>query len=169
MKDIEKIAQEYGLTVIETTSERNGYPSKIQKALIGFEDYFNAQYVAIRYELKIQFFTKKTGWKLWYRTGETAHEEMKLNAGNFNADEVIQTTEEEFFNEEIKPRLNSFHTLDEVKTFIENMEEIWEELENADEVTEMVLTKERRYYQTVDRQTMNYEHDTNHTAIGLIF
>lgn len=46
MKNLHDIADEYGLTYIETTKERSGYPSQVKGALINFKNFQQAEEVA---------------------------------------------------------------------------------------------------------------------------
>ena len=41
--DILERAEGLGLTIVETTSEGNGYPSNLKRAVIGFENFDDAE------------------------------------------------------------------------------------------------------------------------------
>ena len=53
MKTMNEIASENGLQVIDTTTGLNGYPRFLKKAIIGFEDFEQAEKLAEEY-LQIQ-------------------------------------------------------------------------------------------------------------------
>lgn len=72
MIDIEEIAYENGLELIDTTSAMNGYPQCLKKAIIGFDSFEEADKLAKENGLSIEIFTKRDGWNLWYRTGDKA-------------------------------------------------------------------------------------------------
>lgn len=57
---IEEIASENGLELIETTAERSGYPRGLQKAIIGFDTFDEAEKLAKEYGLDIEIFTSAT-------------------------------------------------------------------------------------------------------------
>ena len=74
MKSINEIASENGLQVIDTTTGLNGYPQSLKKAIIGFEDFEQAEKLAEEYHLDIEIFTKRDGWQLWNRDANSAYD-----------------------------------------------------------------------------------------------
>lgn len=75
---LEFIAYENGLELIETTSERNGYPANLKYAIIGFNSFEEAEKIAKDNNLSIEIFTKNDGWQLYYRTGNRVHEPLRM-------------------------------------------------------------------------------------------
>ena len=146
---LEQIAYQNGLELIETTSERTGYPANLRHAIIGFETFEEAEKIADENNLSIEIFTKRDGWQLYYRTGNSAHEPFKNSADNYGDDYHGFTTEDidTFYEEEVKP--------------------IFEKLELLDE-DEMIITCEGRYYETIPKASMSFYFDTKTTVIGLI-
>ena len=55
-KDLAEIASENGLQLIETTAKSTGYPERLQKAIIGFDTFEQAEKVADENDLIIEIF-----------------------------------------------------------------------------------------------------------------
>ncbi len=166
---LEHISCQNGLEIIETTSERNGYPANLRKAIIGFENFEEAEKIANEYNLSIEIFTKRDGQQLYYRTGNKAYEPFKNSADNYgdNYDGFTVEDIDNFYEEEVKPRIEEFDNFDDLSTFIENKKEIFEKLELLDE-DEMIITCEGRYHETVPKASMSCCFDTTTKVIGLI-
>lgn len=164
------IAEQNELSYIETTPERNGYPSRIKGAIIGFDTFEQAESLAVEHGLRIEVFTKKDGWQLWHRTGNWANEAFTMSTDMFGDNYTefsSDVSEDDFFDTEIQPFISDFNNFDEVELFLNWKKEIFEEIEKASE-DEIVITKYGYYYNTVKTKLMQYYYDTNHFAIGLI-
>src|SRR5690606_19492966 len=167
--DLAEIAEANGLDYIETTSERNGYPSNIKSAIIGFDSFEQAQELANTYGLSIESFEKRDGWALWYRTGNSMYEEFTNSVEDYgdNYMEYAPMEREEFYEQEIKEILSDFDSWEDLSDFLSRMESIWEEIEKLED-NEVVIAHEGRYYDTISTKSMSFYHDTKHYAIGLI-
>lgn len=170
MLDLRSIAYSKGLEFIETTSERNGYPSHVQGAIIGFDNFEHAEKLAKENNLDIEIFEKHDGWNLYYRTGNRAAGEFENHASDFgdNYDEFDNSwSEESFFEQIIKPGLENFEDLESLKDYISKKEKISEEIDNAFD-DELVITCDGEYYITIEKKSMSFYYDTKTTVIGLI-
>ena len=167
--DIRALAEELGLDYIETTTARNGYPQDIKPALIGFKTFSQAQEIADTYNLSIESFESKDGWHLWTRNNRTMYEPYNNSAEDYgdNYNDLWKMDEEEFYEAEVEPALENFDNLTDLKNFIKEKEEIFEEMEKMDD-EEIIITHEGRYYETIKKESMNWSHDTKHHIIGLI-
>ena len=168
--DLRFIAEENDLQYIETTPERNGYPSKIKGAIIGFDNFDKAQEIADENGLSIEIFTKKDGWQLWYRTGNNAYKEFKIDSSFYGEDYLefeAGMNEGDFFNDEIEPMILDCNNFEELEKFIEKKKEIFEAIKSANN-NETVLVHDGCYFETVEKTSMGFYHDANHSAIGLI-
>jgi len=160
-----EIAEHKGLEVIETTTGRNGYPENLEFAIVGFDNFEDAQNLADKYNLKVESFTKKDGWDLWQRSNNWMYEPYKLNVDqdfgdNYNevdADVIIDAIKDNIDNLEYK----------DVPDFLREQASILEEIENAED-DEVVVTYMGEYYNTLPRESMSFYHDTRHYVIGLI-
>lgn len=169
MIDIEDIAYENGLEVITTTSSHNGYPQRLQCAIIGFDSFEQADKLAKENGLSIEIFTKRDGWNLWYRTGDEAWEPFERSAEEYGDDyrEFSEEDLEGFYENEVQPFVSDFADFASLRSFLDNKEKIYDKIEEADD-DELVITSEGNYYDTIKKTTMEYEYDTHHYAIGLI-
>jgi hypothetical protein len=169
-QDKRELAEVEGLQYIETTSERNGYPSNLKGAIIGFEEFKQAEYWAEKLGLSIETFSKKDGWDLWHREGSGAYKAFENSSDDFgdNYQEIPKMTEEEFIESEVKFFFeDDKESFDEIESFLKQKKEIWEEVEKMDD-NEIVITNEGRYSETIKKESMYFYNDTKHIAIGLI-
>ena len=169
MIDIEDIAYENGLELIDTTSAMNGYPQCLKRAVIGFDTFQEADKLAKENGLSIEIFTKRDGWNLWYRTGDKAWEPFKRSAEEYGDDyrEFSEEDLEGFYENEVQPFVSDFADFASLRSFLDNKEKIYDKIEEADG-DELVITLDGNYYETITKTTMSYCYDTRHFAIGLI-
>ena len=168
-KDLENIAEENGLEVITTTSAKNGYPQRLQRAIIGFDTFEDAEKIANENGLSIEIFTKRDGWSLWYRTGNHALAPFERDGAEYG-DEYRQYSKEDldgFYQNEVAPSVYVFDDFESLRCFLNIMEEIRDKIEDADD-DEIILASCGGYYDTIKKTTMEYVYDTHHFAIGLI-
>lgn len=170
MKTIDEIASIENLEVIETTSANNGYPENIKKALIGLENFEQAEELSKKYGLSIETFTKKDGWQLYYRTGDRVLSAIEISEEQFGDNYRAYTFADlkTFYEDEVQSRINEFNNFEDVEEFLANKKKIYEAIENADS-NEIVLTCDDEYYDTVKKFTMCHYYDTKTTVIGLIY
>ena len=155
--------------MITTTSARNGYPQRLQRAIIGFDTFEDAEELADVYGLSIEIFTKYDGWNLWYRTGDHAWAPFE-RLGEEYGDEYRQYSKDDldgFYEREVQPNVGAFDDFASLRTYLDSMEEIRDRIEDADD-NEIVLASFGGYYDTIKKTTMSYCYDTHHFAIGLI-
>lgn len=167
--NLEDIAMENGLELIDTTSAKNGYPQDLQKAIIGFDTFEQAEKLAKETGLSIEAFKKRDGWDLWHRTGCQMGDPFLRTADDFGDDYLGYTKEDLdcFYENEVQPFVSDFDDFDSLRCFLDKMEKIKDEIEDAED-DELVLACCGEYYSTIKKRTMSYTYDTNHYAIGLI-
>lgn len=129
-RNLEDIAYENGLELIETTSGWNGYPQGLQKAIIGFDSFEQADELAKKNGLSIECFTKRDGWNLWYRTGNKEWEPFERSADEYgdNASEFSNEDLEEFYENEVQPFVSDFNDFASLRSFLDNKEKIYDEI-----------------------------------------
>lgn len=169
MIDIEDIAYENGLELIDTTSAMNGYPQCLKRAVIGFDTFEEADKLAKENGLSIEVFTKRDGWNLWYRTGNKAWAPFERSAEEFGDNYRLYSKEdlEDFYENEVQPNVDGFDDFASLRAFLDNMEEVCDEIEVSDN-DEFILASFGKYCGTIKKTTMAYCYDTHHYAIGLI-
>ena len=104
---LERIARENDLEIIETTSQMNGYPSQLEKGLVGFKSFQQMEDLSDKYKFSPNIFKKTDGWQLWYRTDNMPTEEFSISSEDYGDDYMSFDKEsiESFYDEEIKPFL----------------------------------------------------------------
>jgi hypothetical protein len=169
MELLETIAYEHGLDLIETTSDGNGYPRDLKYAVIGFETFDEAQELADRYGLTVREFKKKDGWQLWVRGGRTWGEydyEQVMSEGYINENvKTYRHTDAESVMSDLREQLQ-YASLCDMKTLIENAEEVLEKLDDC-QPDEFIVTCCGEYDATYLRKTMCYSYDSSCYAIGI--
>lgn len=167
--DLREIAENNGLTYAESTNGSNGYPSNIKGIIIGFDNFKDAEELAEKHGLSIEFFTKRDGWELWERTNNQAHEPMKNSSDDYgdNYSQLEKMNEKVFFESEVKDSIENFDNLEDLQNFLSKKQELFEEVEKM-EVDEVVITYQGDFYETIKKVSMYFTHDTNHVTIGLI-
>lgn len=168
-KDLAEIASENGLQLIETTVNMTGYPEALQKAIIGFDTFEQAEELAKENGLSIEAFKQHDGWDLWYRTGCQMGEAFLRSAEDFGDDYRGYTKEdlEDFYLNEVQPMVSDFEDFDSLRSFLNMEEKIKDEIEEAED-DEIVITCCGEYYDTIKERPMAYHLDAHSYAIGLI-
>lgn len=167
---LQKIAERHGLELIETTDKYNGYPSNLKNAIIGFNNFKQAEEIAEKYNLEITSFNKKDGWELWYRTNSYISTPFTNSSDDYgdNYSEVRKMDEEEFIDREVLHFFsgNVIESFDEIESFLSAKKEIWKHVDLM-ETDEIVITYEGNYYDTIKKESMYFYHDTKHFVIGV--
>lgn len=166
---LNEIAYDNGLELIQTTAGMNGYPQQLQDAIIGFDTFEEAEKLAKENGLSIEVFTKRDGWDLWYRTGNTAWEAFERSCEDYGEDyaQYANGEAEDYVENEVRPFLSDIDDMDALCTFVQSGKETYDKIREADD-DELVITHCGQYYDTIEKRTMAYEYDTHHYAIGLI-
>ena len=108
--DFIDLAAQGGFELIETTSERSGYPLNLKKAIIGFESMEEAREYAEQHDLSIEIFHKRDGWNVWYRTGDREYEPFTRTAEQYGDDYNLFTAEyaDYYYENEVKEIISDF-------------------------------------------------------------
>ena len=171
--DLREIAENNGLTYAESTSGTNGYPSNIKGIIIGFDNFKDAEELAEKHGLSIEFFTKKDGWDLWERTNNQAHEPMKNSSDDYgdNYHQFEKMSEEEYILQEITPHIKDnlqyTPTFERLSELLELHKKIYSGIEEMKD-DEILITQFEGGYETIKKESMYFAHDTKHITIGLI-
>lgn len=165
---LRELADNNDLKFIETTSGNNGYPLDLMPALIGFENFDDAEEFAQEHGLQTYIFHKRDGWQLWQRS-KPAYEPMTITSDDYGDDYNMVTPYEldGYYENEVKPRLDSFDDIDSLKNFVDEQESIMDELDRCNE-NEAVITYCGDYYDTVKVKSIEWSHDTHHYVIGVM-
>ena len=169
VEELKDIADEYGLEYVETTDQRNGYPSNIKGAIIGMESFEQAEKIAAKYNLDIELITKHDGWQLWYRTGDWMSEPLKITEDIFGDDYRLITADDAdgYFENEIKPMFEDSDDFFDAMDVITEGKITFDALNTMGE-DEAVLTCNGVYEATIKLHPMQFSWDTKTDAIALI-
>ena len=84
-EQLEIIAEQNRLEVVNTTEGRNGYPIGIMPMLMGFESFEQFKEISTQYPILNHFkLEKKDGWQLWYRQSDFFTDAFSLDDFNDN-------------------------------------------------------------------------------------
>lgn len=167
--NMREIAAEYDLQFVETTDQRNGYPSNIMGAIIGMDSFDLAKELAKKYNLDIELITKRDGWQLWYRTGDWMNEPLKITEDIFGDDYRLFTADDadDFFENEVKPLLDDCDDFDDAQSIITDGKIIYDAINLLGD-DDAVLTCSGVYENTIELHPMQFSWDAKNDAIALI-
>lgn len=161
-------AEELGYEIIETTSEGNGYPSNLKKAVIGFEDFEDAENFAKENGGEIIDLKRKAGQQLWSRGGR-AFEPFYMSKiyDNDPCYEMYFCGDEERFTDNVKEQIAELNDFALIQALIEEKTEIWDEFCTLGE-NEFILVKDGKFEDVIEEERMAYEYDSTYYRIGVI-
>ena len=167
--NIHEVAEENNLDVISTTTGKNGYPQSVRYAITGFPNFSEAEKLAEKYGLRITTFWKKAGWQLYVRDRNTTFEPMRISAENYGDDYMAfdSSSVESFYEDEVKPLLDDINSLEDLEKFVSARKELLDEIKSIDE-TQLVIACHGHYYETIDKETMEWSFDSKTYVIGVI-
>lgn len=167
-ESLERIAYKHGLVYVTTCSKgNNGYPKNMMGAIIGLESIEQARELASKYDLDIVQLHKRDGWCMYERM-DYAIEPLKPRADWYGDDFDFFTDDErdDFYESEVQPLIREFEDFDSLQSFIDSKKEIYDELQTIDD-TQIVVTCQGKYYETIDKECMKWSYDTHTYVIGL--
>lgn len=175
MKSMNEIASENGLMVINTTTGLNGYPQSLKEAIIGFDDFEQAEKLAEEYQLDIEIFTKRDGWQFWNRDNNSAYDAFERSASdygenfqqfesNMSQDDFLQQVGAAEFIDELADEEDG---LDRIEEYMKDLRVLYNAIAKADD-DEIVIADGDVYVETIKEKTMQFSYDTKNYVIGLI-
>lgn len=165
--DFLNLANEFEL--IETTSEPNGYPRNLRKAIIGFETFEQAEELAEKHGLSIEMFERRDGWDLWTRRNRIFKPFDMANIYVGEGYDFYKTMSFEEFceREDIQGQLKECTDFYEMQARLESFKELFEEIESLKEGEILIKNNDGNTFVSKE-YTMQYSYDTHNYAIGLI-
>lgn len=161
-------ADELGLKIVETTSDGNGYPRNLKKAITGFVNFADAERFAEENGCVIIELKRKAGRQLWSR-GNRRYEafDMRKVYENVPNCEMYFCGDEDRLTEHIKSRIAELDDFSLIKQYVENSDNIWSAVSSLWD-DEFVIVIDEEDYQVKDINEMRYEYDSTYYKIGVI-
>ena len=166
---VEDVAAEEGLDTVDTTSERNGYPSNIRRAVVGFDNFESAKEIAGKYGLSLIWIDKKEGWNIWHR-GEDAYKPMEIRPEYFGSDYNFENEVDSYKEtalDNIKYMLDNDADFDDIERAVTNAEKVIDAICKL-EADEVVVTVNDEYYDTIELHPIYFSNDGKHTQLAAI-
>ena len=163
MKSINEIAGENDLQVINTTTGLNGYPQSLKEAIIGFENFEQAEKLAEEYHLDIEMFTKRDGWQFWNRDNSRAYDAFERSASdygenfqqfeaNMSQDDFLQQVGAASYIDELADEEDG---LDRIEEYMKDLRKLYNAIAKAAD-DEIVIADGDVYVETIKERTMQY-------------
>lgn len=169
MTNLTTLAKQENLELISTTDSQNGYPHNEIQAIIGFDNFKQAEELAEKNNLSVEIFTKHNGNDFWFRTGNKAYEAFERVSADYGEDCETYTKEdvEDYYANEVEGMLSDFEDLDELSAFVDSRKAIYAAIKKLKD-GELLVVRDGEVCDTVQQTTMCYNNDSRMYAIGLI-
>lgn len=168
-EDLCDIADENGLEVVDTTSERSGYPRNLKKVLVGFDSFEQAEQISKENGLALIWIDRRDGWQLWHR-GETAYEPMSIEEMDFGEDYSFEDDSERFMEmarERISEMCEEGASFDDIRSYMDKVEKVNDAIEDLED-DQTVVTYCGEYYDTIKLHPIYFSYDTKTTQLAAI-
>lgn len=155
--------------IVDTTTNQTGYIENLKQAIVGFEDFQEAEEFAQKYGLRITTFYKEDGWNLYVRNSNTTTSPLHITAEDYGDDycQYERNQANDFFELEVKPRIDKFDDIYELADFVEDSKYTYDELIFLDE-DEILILRNGWRYDCIEKDLMRWQHDTKEWIIGVI-
>lgn len=156
------------LKTVETVKGgNNGYPSGFQTATIGFASFEEAQNYADENGMTLIRLHKRDGWQMYERL-DTVWDAITPTSDWYGDDyNFLSCDDQDDVIDEAKSVVVELDTIDDMVEYLNRKKELIEELSAIDE-KQWVVTRCGEYYETIDRECMEWSHDTHSYIIGAI-
>ena len=166
------LAEQLGLDIVSVTSSANGYPQNVQLALIGFDNFDQAEDVANANDLTIVSLYKRDGWKLWSEQG-AAWGPIKLCAEDYGDDYMSfdSSWDEDDITDDLRRSIDGSEERDGIFTIVDCYKKFKGEFDKISEDEQVIA---RMYdadsIEVMKKEVMSWHDDANSstTAIALI-
>ena len=167
--DFIKLAEEKGLELVEVTQGMNGYPKGVYKAIVGFEDFQEAESLAEEFGLEIVELRSRDGWQFYEELGrryepfaasEAYRDEYDLWPRMSYADYISQ--------EDVLGTLADAEDFDEMEANLDRYKRIFEEIELLENGELVAVLRETGEAERVKEYTCHYHYDVWRHEIALV-
>lgn len=163
------LAEQLGLDIVSVTSASNGYPQNVQLALIGFDNFEQAEDVANANGLTIVSLYKRDGWNLWAEQG-AACGPIKLSAEDYGCDYMScdSSCDEDDITDDLRGAIDGIEELDGIFAIVDFYKKIKEELDDISEDEQVIA---RMYdadsIEVIKKEVMSWHDDANSSTIAI--
>lgn len=163
------LAEQLGLDIVSVTSASNGYPQNVQLALIGFDNFDQAEDVANANGLTIVSLYKRDGWNLWAEQG-AAWGPIKLSAEDYGSDYMScdSSCDEDDITDDLRGAIDGIEELDGIFAIVDFYKKIKEELDGISEDEQVIA---RMYdadsIEVIKKEVMSWHDDANSSTIAI--
>lgn len=166
------LAEQLGLDIVSVTKASNGYPHNVQLALIGFDNFDQAEDVANANDLTIVSIYKRDGWNIWAEQG-AACAPIKLGAEDYGDDYMSfdSSWDEDDITDDLRRAIDDIEELDGIFNIVDFYKKLKEEFDKISEDEQVIA---RMYdadsIEVIKKEVMSWHDDANSstTAIALI-
>lgn len=181
--EISEIANKFGANVQESTNQMSGYPSEIRPCIFGFDTLDEAEQAAKELKsminddevyVNVEYFRKRDGWHLWYRTGNTAYDMYDMTS-ELNDSQVAYSADQadEWLAERAERLEDGEDYLDylgvTLEQYNENTQKVYNSIKNLK--SNQLIVVEDGYADgccgMMEREAMAYQEDVWTNAIGI--
>ena len=167
--DFIKLAEEKGLELVEVTQGINGYPRGVYKAIVGFEDFQEAEDLAEEFGLEIVELRSRDGWQFYEELGRRYEPFAASEAYRDEYDLWPRITYAEYISQEdVLGTLATAEDFDEMTAMLERYKEIFEEIELLESDELVAVHRESGEAERVKEYTCHYHYDVWRHEIALV-
>lgn len=168
--DFIKLAEEKSLNLVEVTQGMNGYPKGLYKAIIGFENFKEAEDLAEEFGLELVAMRSRDGWQFYEELGRRYEPFSACDAYEENDYDILpRMSYARYINQEnILGNLAEVSGFDDMSAIIDRHKHIFEEIECLEDGELVVVHRESGEAERVKEYTCHYHYDVWQYEIALI-
>ena|GEM_PF-4498485 len=174
----ERLANAHGLDMVWTTMGINGYPQNEDMAVIGFDDWWQAQSLALARGFEIKLLRRRDGWSHWEFRG-TRDKELDIltyTPGDWEwygkcPKTPLEEQEKEFIGQwwTLNDVIGNAETCSEITEHARLGEDIWGEIETLGGGEIVLYWPETGKYERTRRYSMRlHDNDVWEYAVALV-
>lgn len=163
------LAEQFGLDVASVTSSANGYPQNVELALVGFDNFEQAEEVSNANGLTIVRLYRSFGWKLWTEKGK-ARGPIEFCAKDYGDDYISfdSSWNERDITDYIRDAIDGTTNLDEIFSIIDFFKILKGELDDISEDEQVIARMyDASSIEVTKKEVMRY-HDYANSCITTI-
>lgn len=163
------LAEQLGLDIVSVTEASNGYPQNVQLALIGFDNFEQAEDVANANGLTIVRLYKRDGWNLWAEQG-AACGPIKLSAEDYGDDYISldSSWDEDDITDDLRRAIDGIEDLDGIFAVVDFYKKLKEYLDDVSEDEQVIARMyEADTIEVIKKEVMSWHDDSNSSTIAI--